>query len=412
MPSWRAVGLLLVRWLPLRQRWGMVQLIALLSVLGIGIGTATLLSVLSIFKGFHHAVQELLLRYDPHVRIAPTRGQWFWLSPDSAAYYARVVDARAALLQRSGRVVVQRGEALAPATLVTAPEQAVRQATGIEQSLLVGQFTFRVDGQAAVVVGTALAERLRLLPGDTLWVWTPAMVEELALGLRIGSGIAVVVAGIFQAPSDAQQGFALYGDTALGRLLFRTPAQAWSALDLWLATPEATPKAVRVLRQHLPSWLQPIPWYELHRQLYDVLRLERLATFAVLSLIVLVAVFTIAASLRMSVLQKRRDIALVRALGARAGDIERLYLGQGALLGSLGVLLGMLGGLGFYTGQQHFGWIRLDPTRYILSALPVFLELWDVVAVCGTAFALVLLAAFWPARWAARQPIAAGLREE
>ncbi|MCS7170159.1 MAG: FtsX-like permease family protein [Candidatus Kapabacteria bacterium] len=407
-----ALRLLLWRWLLLRRRWGMIQLIAVLSVLGIGIGTATLLSVLSIFKGFHRAVESLLLRYEPHLRIVSSRGQWFSMAPDTIKHYARIAGAQAILPTISGRLIAQRGGSFAPAFFVAAPESAIRQATAIPQSVVVGDFEFQRNGMPAVVVGSGLAERLHVLPGDTVWLWTPTMLEQWALGIPMGTGFVCVVAAIFQAPAGEHHSFALYTDTAVGRRLFGTSPQTWSAVDFWLSGIDAVPEALNKLQRHISPLLQLLPWYELHRQLYEVLRLERLATFAVLSLIVLVSVFNIAASLRMSIAQKRREIALVQALGIATAEVRRLYLAQGLVLGTVGTAIGLIIGLGFYWGQQYWGWIRLDPAQYILSTLPVFLEPWDVAVVVGVALGLVLLAAIYPARWAARLPVAEALREE
>lgn len=91
------VSLLLWRWLPLRRRWGVIQIIAALSVVGIAIGAGTLLSVLSIFKGFHHAAQTLLLRYDPHIRLVPVQGQWMVAPPETLKAYARLSGAQAVM---------------------------------------------------------------------------------------------------------------------------------------------------------------------------------------------------------------------------------------------------------------------------------------------------------------------------
>ncbi len=261
-------------------------------------------------------------------------------------------------------------------------------------------------------MGAELAERLHLLPGDTLWIWTPEMLEHVALGLPVGPGFALLVAGIFQAPTAGEYGFALYADTAVARRLFGLPPQSWSSINLWLDRTDAVPEVLRAAAPYVPDTVRTVPWYERSRQLYEVLRLERLGTFAVLSLVVLVAVFNVAAALWMSAVQKRREIALLHALGTPAGELYRLYLAQGFVLGGIGVCLGLLGGLGFYWGQQHFGWFRLDPTRYILSTVPVFLEPADILGVAGVAFALVLLASILPARWAARLKIAETLREE
>jgi lipoprotein-releasing system permease protein len=251
------------------------------------------------------------------------------------------------------------------------------------------------------------------LPGDTVELLTPAALERLALGIPTGRAASAVVVGIVRPGVVEQSSFAVYADTVFGRTLTDLPPGSYSAVQVWLHDIKYTDAVATSLRQKLARHGVIIqPWQERHRQLYDVLRLERLGTTLVLALIVLVATFGVTASLVMSVVQKQRDIGILRALGISAREVQRIYLLQGIGVGAIGTVLGaILGGL-FYWGQRRYGWLRLDPSRYILSQVPVELSAWDIATIGLIAFMLAIVAALYPAARAARLHPAAVLREE
>jgi lipoprotein-releasing system permease protein len=143
------------------------------------------------------------------------------------------------------------------------------------------------------------------------------------------------------------------------------------------------------------------------------MQLERLGSFLVLALIIVVAAFNIVVALTLSVRQKRRDIAVLRTMGLRARDIQRIWLLQGVLLGTSSVVIGTLLGLGLCWGQQRFSWIAFDMAEgFLVPALPVVIHSADVVIVAVTALALSLVAAIYPARRASQLMIVDGVREE
>ena len=142
-------------------------------------------------------------------------------------------------------------------------------------------------------------------------------------------------------------------------------------------------------------------WYDLHRDLYSVMKIERWMAYIILCLIVGVASFNLLGSLTMSVIEKTRDIGVLKSMGATDRSIIRIFLFEGVFVGVLGSLLGL--GLGlllvFLQGKYHL--FPLDPTVYIIPAIPVDIQLLDVLVVTITAIGLCSLAALYPAKRAA-----------
>jgi lipoprotein-releasing system permease protein len=408
--SWQAALLIARRWFLLKQHWGIARLIFWFSVLGISIGVSALTIVSSIFKGLHDSIYAVLLEQEPHLLLLPKQGRALREIGTLDSLLRHLPEVRLSVPVLSERVVVARQGALAPALFTAAAESLLQRST-LQQGILLGEPMLRA--QRAVLLGAALADRLRALPGDTVELLTPAALERLALGIPTGRAASAVVVGIVRPGVVEQSSFAVYADTAFGRTLIDLPPGSYSAVQVWLHDIKYTDAVATSLREKLARHGVIVqPWQERHRQLYDVLRLERLGTTLVLALIVLVATFGVTASLVMSVVQKQRDIGILRALGISAREVQRIYLLQGIGVGAIGTVLGaLLGGL-FYWGQRRYGWLRLDPSRYILSQVPVELSAWDIATIGLIAFTLAIVAALYPAARAARLHPAAVLREE
>ena len=144
-------------------------------------------------------------------------------------------------------------------------------------------------------------------------------------------------------------------------------------------------------------------WYDLQQSLYDVMRLEKWGASAVMILIIVVAAFSITGALSMVVIEKRRDIGVLQAMGASARDIRRIFLQEGALIGLLGAGIGFVVGLGVVLLQQEFALVPLiGADSFIIDAYPVSVRALDLVVIGGVSFGLCMLAAVYPAWRAAR----------
>jgi lipoprotein-releasing system permease protein len=143
-------------------------------------------------------------------------------------------------------------------------------------------------------------------------------------------------------------------------------------------------------------------WQDLHRDLFAVMELERWAAFIILSLIIVVAVFNVLGSLAMTVIEKQRDIGILKTMGASDKSIQRIFILEGGLIGIIGTVAGTIIGITLVLVQQHYGIFKLDSTVYIIPALPVQLRITDLIIVCGTSLLMSFGAAIYPSRRAAR----------
>ena len=154
-------------------------------------------------------------------------------------------------------------------------------------------------------------------------------------------------------------------------------------------------------------------WYDIQRSLYDVMALEKWAASAIMLLIIIVAAFNIVGSLTMVVIEKRRDIGVLRALGASQGDIQRIFLNEGFLIGLVGTVAGLILGLVLVYLQAQYDLVPLARAEsFLIDAYPVALRLTDVLAIVGVAMVLCLTASIYPAWRAANVQPAAAVQED
>jgi lipoprotein-releasing system permease protein len=166
-----------------------------------------------------------------------------------------------------------------------------------------------------------------------------------------------------------------------------------SGIELRLDDLERAEAVKAALERKLdPERLRVQTWYDLQRSLYDVMRLEKWGASFVLALIIVVAAFNIVGSLTMIVIEKRRDLGALQAMGASRGDIRRIFLLEGLLVGVVG------SGLGLALAQQHFGLVPLAGAEsFIIDAYPVAVRVWDVVLIVAVAVGLCAAASLYPA---------------
>jgi lipoprotein-releasing system permease protein len=157
-----------------------------------------------------------------------------------------------------------------------------------------------------------------------------------------------------------------------------------------------------------PFWTRD--WIQMNHNLFSMLTLQKTVMFIILTLIVLVAAFNIASALIMMVMEKTRDIAILKTMGATNGSIRKIFVIKGFLIGLIGVFLGVAGGVALSLLLQRYQFIHLPGDVYFLTTLPVHLDPFDIVVIIIATLLICLLATLYPARQAARYKPVDGIR--
>lgn len=378
---------------------------------GVTLGVAALIVVLSVMNGFYDVVRDLLVSIDPHVRVVGTGAEGV-AEADSLLGIARnvkgvvaaapYVEGKALLIHdgnATNRVVVVRG--VDPSAM--ADEQEVVQQTGYG--------TFEVstrDGRAGVVAGMSLGNRLGLLPvGDRRsaseigLISAPSIEQMLTQIFAVPPVRRFEVRGLFEVQAAFDQSHVFVSIDEAQRL-FRTPDRV-TGVDLRLDDLDRAEAVKASLQSQLDvERFEVQTWYDIQKSLYDVMRLEKWVASAILLLIVIVAAFNIVGSLTMVVIEKRRDVGVLRAMGVSQSNIKRIFLAEGALIGSVGTGLGLFLGLGLAWLQQHFKLVPMAQAEsFMIDAYPVVIQPLDIALIAVVSFGLCVLAAVYPASRAA-----------
>lgn len=391
------------RYLISKHKLNFITIISILSTLGITIGVAALIVVLSVFNGFGSLVQSFLLNFDPHLRIEIksdydendiTELEGLLNSNNEVISFAPYV---------SGKVLALRRELTEIVNLKGVDELKANDIYGIRQSIVIGSDDLSDRSNIPVIIiGIRLADRLQALVGDTITIVSPAGIERAITQFTLPNSQSFIVGGIFSSQNneyDAGLTFIAlpYGQSLLG---FR---KAYQGYEIKLTDINNSFKIKDKLLSQLNSEIFSIStWYDFHKDLYSVMQIERWAAYILLSLIIAVATFNILGSLSMTVIEKKRDIGILRAMGVRANSIKKIFMYEGLMIGVFGTLIGVIIGYFILFLQINYNIYPLDPTQYKIDSLPVELRLSDFFFVSGASMFLSFIASYFPASRATR----------
>ena len=418
-----------LRYLRARRRERFVSLIAIISLAGIAIGTFTLSVALSVMSGFEIDLRARLLAFTPQITIERADGG-VWNPADLEKKIAAIPGVTASAPFVTSQVMaVSSTESGAPGLVSGGILRGVEpHDNGVLKELkdtlengkladletthpvtIVDKGVKRVVQLPGAILGKSLAFELGVRPGDPVILISPA-----SLGAGIGPPRLkrFVVTGFFHSGMydfDSTLAFVALKD---GRALLADDASLESGLELRLANMFDAPAIRDKIAAIAGPDFEVSDWTTANAPLFSALKLEKFTYFMVLLLIVLVAAFNIIATLVMVVMERRKEIAILRAMGAVAASVAAIFLIQGAVLGVVGTVVGDGTGfvISYLIGKYHL--IHLPADMFMVSNVPVQLNPWNFIAVAVATIALCMLAAIYPAMQATRLSIAEILRYE
>jgi lipoprotein-releasing system permease protein len=389
-----------------------VRFIIYVSVGGVAVGVAALLLALSIVRGFSTQIQEKIIGFGAHIQVenlqdAPLVGAADLrqrLSEFEEVIHIAPVVQEFALLRRSPEDV----DGVAIWGTEAAPAY-------IERQLVDGAFIFDRDenGRAGVVVGNQLAQSLGIRVGDLVTVFSMRGIQAAAPETVPGGGgrprlAQFYVAGIYETLLAQFDEVYVFTGIADARALFDYRDDHVSRFDLTLSNPEMAEPVARAIEEELGFPIMARTIFEVYRSLFAWVNLQRSIIPLVISVIVIVAAFNIVGTLLMIILEKTRDIGILGSMGASRKTLRRVFVWLGVLIGVVGTGIGAFLALALGLIQLRWGVIPLPAEAYYMRTAPVELSALDFVVVSVVALVLCLLAAYLPARVAARtEPIKA-----
>lgn len=405
-----------LRYLKAKRKQTFISLITLISITGVAIGVMALILVLGVMTGFSDDLREKILGTNSHLVI-----QKFGAAlNDYRVVMEKIRDCPGvvastpfilsqAMLSSGSNVsgVVLRG-----IDVVTAPSVIKIKETLVEGSLdQLAHDQQSADGSMlpGIIIGKELAKMLGVGLSEPLTVISPS-------GLITPTGMAprwkkFLVVGIFESGMYEYDTTLAYISLTNAQSFLKMADEA-TGVEVKVADIYQVRSITDAIREKIGISYLVRDWMEMHRNLYSALKLEKIAMFIILVLIILVAAFNIIGTLIMVVHDKNRDIAILKAMGATASAIMRIFIIQGLVIGVVGTCLGLCGGyvLAFIQNQYHV--VGLSQDIYYIPQLTVKTSLFDTLWVCCSAILITFIATIYPSRQAARLDPAEALRYE
>jgi lipoprotein-releasing system permease protein len=393
-----------------------ISFISLISMFGIALGVAALIVVLSVMNGFQTELRSRILAVVSHVQITGAGGEMVgWERVASMAAGEPHVIAAAPFVQAQGMLAY--GESVRGAMVRGILPDQEDKVADFRPHMKSGELDALLPGSFNIVLGSELARALGVFVGDRVTLIAPQGVVTPAGVVPRLKNFNVV--GLFEVGMyEYDSGLALI-HLADAQRLYRM-ADRVSGVRLKLDDLFVAPRVARSLAGKLDINAFISDWTRSHANFFRAVQIEKNMMFIILSLIVAVAAFNIVSTLVMAVTDKQSDIAILRTLGASPGSIMAVFIVQGALIGFIGLGLGVAGGVALALNvdvvvpfiERLLGTQFLAKEVYYISNLPSELQWRDVTTITGVAFVLALVATIYPSWRAARVNPAAALRYE
>ena len=405
------------RYLRARRGERFVSVIAGFSLVGIALGVATLIIVMSVMGGFQVDLLNRILGFNGHLGVygAGASLQDYDRLVERVRAVPGVVSAAPVV---DGQVLMtgERGQNAGGLVRGIRPED-LKRLRAVSEHIRAGSLD-EFAGEDAIAVGVGLAQKFGLGVGSTLTLVSPQGAAT-AFG-TIPRVRAYRVAAVFQVGMNEYDTNYVFLPLEAAQIFFQTP-EAVTHIEVTVQDPQRVREVTREITQALAGTpVRVVDWQASNNSFFAAVQVERNVMFLILTLIILVAAFNVISSLIMMVKDKTRDIAVLRTIGAGRGAVMRIFLMCGASVGVTGTLVGVVLGVLFCWNIQTIqGWVEaatgasvFNPEIYYLTHLPARLNPAEVVQVMAMALGLSLLATLYPSWRAARTDPVEALRHE
>jgi lipoprotein-releasing system permease protein len=407
--------MLAMRYLRARRKEGFISVIAGFSFLGIMLGVATLIIVMSVMNGFRKELFDKILGLNGHVIVRPIARE-FTDYADIAQKLQAVSGVKQAFPIVEGQVLMTTPVASNGVYVRGIREMDLKSLEGVSSKVFFGTLE-GFDQGGGIAIGTRLANALNLRVGDEVTLVSPrGSSTPFGTAPRVKRYPVKAVFEIGMSEYDATIAFLPLEEA---QKYFNAPGQA-HVLEVLVDNPDSVDRLRPALSQAAGSDMMLTDWRERNATFYNTLNVERNVMFLILTLIVLVAALNIISGMIMLVKDKGRDIAILRTMGASRGAIMRVFFMTGASIGIVGTIAGFLLGVVICWNideiRHGITWLtntKLFPAEvYFLSRLPAEMDAGEIVTIVGMALGLSVIATLYPSWRAARLDPVEALRYE
>lgn len=404
------------RYLRSRRRTGFISLINYISILGVLIGVAALIIVLSIMNGFESEVRSRIIGFGAHIELRKYHYEGLE-NPEKIRDQIRGLPHIVGIspyINEKGLIISKNKKS--SVVIKGVDRVTVGEVSDIEDDVVYGAFNIGeiegANGQRTlpgIVLGRYLADKLGVGLGERVQILSPTGISPFFSkmpNLKTFEVTGYFETGIFEfddvfayiSIKEAQKLFDMK-DTVTG-------------LEIKLDDLDKAEEVSNRIEQLLGYPYATVTWFDMNKNLFSWMKIEKWAAFIILSLIIMVAAFNIVSTLIMIVLEKTKEIGIMKSMGASSASIMKIFVYEGLIGGVAGTVLGCLIGFGLCWAQEKYKFFSLPPDVYIISALPVLMKASDFIMIAVAAILLCFLATVYPARRAARLDPVEAIRYE
>ena len=392
------------RYLFAKKSHNVINIISAISAIGMAIGTAALIIILSVYNGFDSLIRSMLSNVEPDLLITPSTGKvfvpegetfdWLYFHPD--------VKNMCGVLQEQVFINYDGQQGLAKAKGV---DWIYEDETPLKDHIREGEFRLHRGDVPMAVVGSGLAYSMGISPRfvSAIEIYYPSRTRKLSMANPLTSIEAVKVwpSSIFSINNDVDAELMILPIDKMRELL--EYKDEVSEVEIRLAEGTSV-KELRKLQKEISERLGPEfkvkDRFQQNESLYKMMKYEKAAIYMILIFVIIIIAFNIFGSLSMLIIEKRPDIGTLRSMGAQEGLIKRIFILEGWFISLAGMAVGLLVGTGFALLQQHFGFIKM-PGHFVVQAYPIILSWSDIlltvvgVAAIGYLIALLPVASYY-----------------
>ena len=386
------------RYLQGKRKTAFISTITYISFLGITLGVAVLVIVISVMNGFETEVRTRFISNDSHIRIRSFNDRPFIFDNDLQELLSAdsLIKGHSPFVESYGMIKGDYTEGSLVRGIDTGTISSVSLLNG---QIIAGELDFEKSesGLPGIILGKGMADRTASIVGSELFVISPAISSTFSQP----PVMKFEVTGIFESGLAEVDGGLVYISLESAQKLFKMPEKV-NGVYVVLSSIDNTDRVKADLNEKLEYPLNTVSWKDMHKNLYAWMEIEKMMMGTILSLIVIIAAFNILSGLIMIVMEKKQEIGILMAMGATRSMIMRIFIIQGMIIGVLGTVFGIILGVSVSLLQLKYKIVSLPGDIYFINAMPVEIKTADVVIIGAVALALTFLSTVYPSRQAGK----------
>ncbi len=389
------------RYLKARSKTGFINLVTYISIMGVAIGVAALIIVLSVMNGLEYEVRSRITGFDAHIRLR----KYHFENVENFQDIIKTIQDIPHIVGLSPYIdekgILRAGDVSDGILIRGADPETIHEVSDIVDNMVYGLFELGMVPQQegerdlpGIVVGRYLADRLLLNVGDKVFIINITDINSM---FQVPDVKPFVVTGYFETGMYEYDNTFAYISIEAAQQLFKM-GDAVTGVGIRLNDLYKANTVVEDIDKKLGFPYFAETWFDMRKNLFHWIQLEKWAMFIVLSLIILVAAFNIISTLIMVVMEKTREIGILKSMGSTSRSIRNIFLYEGIVVGVIGTIIGFIIGYALCWAQLKYHFFTIPGDIYFINTLPVKMEVTDFVFIGIASIVICLFAGIYPAK--------------